>query len=81
MCKTGISQDRVNAIVLYDLKQKMWRWYVDDTFVIRPQRKESLGAFAQHLGAGRLEESIKFMTVTDVLEQKQEDGSLRTTLL
>ncbi|GJQ72861.1 hypothetical protein Trydic_g1510 [Trypoxylus dichotomus] len=71
----------------YELKPKMWLRYVDDTFVIWPHGQEEINGFLQHLNG--LEESIKFTMVLqvnnrirfqDVLEHKQSDGTLRTTV-
>ncbi|XP_045477888.1 uncharacterized protein LOC123683035 [Harmonia axyridis] len=74
------------ALDQYVLKPKLWRRYVDDTFVIWPHGKETIAGFLEHLN--NIEESIKFtmeieeneqLPFLDVLVHKQE-GIPRTTI-
>ncbi|XP_045477895.1 uncharacterized protein LOC123683043 [Harmonia axyridis] len=74
------------ALDQYVLKPKLWRRYVDDTFVIWPHGKETITGFLEHLN--NIEESIKFtmeieeneqLPFLDVLIHKQE-GIPRTTI-
>jgi hypothetical protein len=46
------------AIDSYPLKPKMWKRYVDDTYVVWPHGRESLTGFFNHLNSQS--ESIKF---------------------
>ena len=65
------------------LKPKLWKRFVDETFIIWPHGKEKLNTFLQHLNS--LSNSIKFtmeieendsLPFFDILIKRNKDGSI-----